>query len=140
MNTSASVSPLASFTTELNAYLIPFYAGKVLVLKRKAGFWEFPGGGIDFGEHPEKSALRETMEETGLRAKNLSLVGVTSAVYPKDGNEKHSVYIIYKGEVDSGDFTLGPEHEDGRWVMPEELQFLKLGYNAQDAWDLLNRK
>ncbi|MFA5076817.1 MAG: NUDIX hydrolase [Candidatus Micrarchaeia archaeon] len=128
---------LNEFKPELNAYLVPFRGGKVLVLKRKNGFWEFPGGGVEFGENPEHAAARETEEETGLKAANLSLLGVTSAVYRKDGAEKHSVYVVYKGDVSGEEFRLGPEHETGKWVTPGELQFLKLGYNAQPVCDLI---
>ncbi|MDD5337582.1 MAG: NUDIX hydrolase [Candidatus ainarchaeum sp.] len=128
---------LNEFKPELNSYLVPFLNGRVLVLKRKSGFWEFPGGGVEFGEHPEHAAARETEEETGLKARNLTLLGVTSAVYKKDGAEKHSVYVVYRGEVDSEEFRLGPEHETGKWITPNELQFLKLGYNAQPVCDFL---
>lgn len=131
---------LTKFSTELNSYLVPFYSGKVLVLRRKNGVWEFPGGSVEFGEHPEHAALRETEEETGLKARNPVLLGITSAVYQKDGEEKHSVYVIYKGEVDSLDFKLGPEHDDGRWITPAELEFLKMGYNAQGIWEFLKNK
>lgn len=130
---------LNEFIPELNVYLIPFYKKKLLVLKTRGGFWEFPGGGVEYGEHPEHAALRETKEETGLDAKNISLIGITSAVYPKDSREKHSVYIIYKAETESETFILSAEHEDGKWITPEELDFLKLGLNAQGAPDFLKK-
>ncbi len=130
---------LRDFTPELNVYLVPFFNEKILVLKRKNGFWEFPGGSVEFGEHPEKSALRETEEEAGLKAKNISLLGITSATYPKDGREKHSVYIVYKGEVESSQFKIGPEHDEGRWITLAELDFIKLALNAQEAVDFLKK-
>lgn len=131
---------LSDFVPELNACLVPFHDGKILVLRRKNGFWEFPGGGVEFGEHPEKTAARETEEETGLPASNLLLLGVTSAVYQKDGREKHSVYIVYKGGVSGDQFRLGPEHEEGRWITKGELEFVKLAFNAQPVPDFLKEK
>lgn len=128
---------LTNFTTELNVYLVPILGDRTLILQRKNGVWEFPGGGVDFGEHPEKAAMRETEEETGLKARNLVLLGITSAVYKKDGADKHSVYIIYRGEVDSDRFKLGPEHSEGRWISLTELEYIKLGFNAQDIVDFL---
>lgn len=50
--------------------------GQILLAKRNQpnspeihGKWEFPGGGIEFGEEPEAALLRETKEETGLEVK-----------------------------------------------------------------------
>jgi len=34
--------------------------------------WEIPGGRVDRGETPEVSAVRECLEETGVRCKNLT--------------------------------------------------------------------
>ncbi len=133
------MSTLPEFSTELNAYLIPRFKDKILVLRRKNGIWEFPGGGVEFGEHPEKSSIRETMEETGLKASNLKLLGVTSATYKKDGKEKHSVYVVYSGDVEKDEFSISSEHEEGRWLTLVELEFLKLGFNAQDAVDFLKK-
>ena len=45
---------------------------RYLLLKRSKdslvfpGFWDFPGGKIEEGEHPEQAAIRETKEETFL--------------------------------------------------------------------------
>lgn len=43
---------------------------KVLLIKRRdIPVWVLPGGGIEIGETPEKAAIRETNEETGLCVK-----------------------------------------------------------------------
>ena len=46
--------------------------GKILFVRRKREWhaeahnkWEFPGGKVDFGEHPRHTAVRETKEESG---------------------------------------------------------------------------
>jgi 8-oxo-dGTP diphosphatase len=48
--------------------------GRFLVGRREegaplAGYWEFPGGKIQPGESPEDAAVRECLEETGLRVR-----------------------------------------------------------------------
>ena len=44
--------------------------GKLLLCKRKdINSWQFPQGGIDFGETPLKAAKRELFEEVGIRGK-----------------------------------------------------------------------
>lgn len=118
---------------EINAYLVPVNNGKVLVLKRDIECWEFPGGRIEFGEMPEIAALRECEEETGLKARDLTLLGVTSAVYEKGGDTKHSIYIVFAGRVDSEGIKLSSEHAEAKWVNIAELEFMKLCFNARDV-------
>ena len=45
--------------------------GRILLARLSAievdvGAWTLPGGGVDFGEHPDAAAIRELEEETGL--------------------------------------------------------------------------
>ena len=46
--------------------------GVILHRHRQLGLWIQPGGHVDEGETPPRAALRETVEETGLRARHLS--------------------------------------------------------------------
>lgn len=54
--------------------------GKVLMVKRRRdpfkGTWMFPSGFVEYGEHPEDTAVREVQEETGLTVTGLRLINL----------------------------------------------------------------
>jgi 8-oxo-dGTP pyrophosphatase MutT (NUDIX family) len=53
---------------------------------RYHGAWGFPGGGIEEGEQPLNTAIRETEEETGIKIEVLSESKYHSA-YKRDGRK-----------------------------------------------------
>ena len=122
---------------ELNSYLVLFNKERLLIVKRDNDLWEFPGGGVEWGEDPQKAAIRETKEETGLDAMNVRMITVTSATYDKGNDEKHSVYIVYRGETDSEEVKLSGEHKEYRWLNLTEARFMKLALNAEGVLELL---
>lgn len=76
------------------------YHGGLLMVKRKEepskGKWWFPGGRILKYEHPEKTALRKIMEETGLKGKVIRLLGVyTTNLQRWPGIYHYSVHLVY---------------------------------------------
>lgn len=66
--------------------------------------WEIPAGKIEKGEDPLVCAQRELEEETGLRGKNLSLMG---KMYPTPGYTNEVLYIYL-----ATDFEEGKAHLD----------------------------
>ncbi|MEM0202955.1 MAG: NUDIX hydrolase [Archaeoglobaceae archaeon] len=88
--------------------IIP-YNRKIVLIKRKnepfKDFYALPGGIVEYGETVENAVLREVEEETGLKGKIHSLVGVYSD--PNRDPRGHFVSICFiviptGGELRSG--------------------------------------
>ena len=77
------------------------------LLPEHRGEWTLPGGGMDFGEHPEQTVIRETMEETGVTVAPIRILGVDTLRQDSvDTNKKwHSVRIIYQAEYLTGELV-----------------------------------
>lgn len=68
----------------------------------EAGMWTLPGGGIDFGEHPEAAMVREVEEETGLIVAAVSLAGIDSITDETPDRAFHGIRIIYYTKLIGG--------------------------------------
>ena len=82
----------------LNAscWLIVHCNSKILLLKRSknsnnSGQWNLPGGGMEEGEDPRKSIIREAREEAGLKIKTAQLMLLGKV---KDKKTKHVAYFF----------------------------------------------
>ncbi|MFB6190522.1 MAG: NUDIX domain-containing protein [Candidatus Nanohaloarchaea archaeon] len=98
---------------------------KYALYGRMAGKWELPGGKFkDSGDRFE-AAKREVKEECGIEIKNIE------DVVREEIEEVNSVntYIVSTTDWD-GEVELSREHQDYRWVTPEE--YLRLNWH-QDA-------
>lgn len=63
-----------------------------------AGTWTLPGGGLEFGEHPEEGMIREIEEETGLNVRATALAGIDSISGEDQDRHYHGIRIIYHAE------------------------------------------
>lgn len=116
---------------------------RVLLVKRsvepKKGFWCLPGGFMELGETPEKAALRELKEETGLAGRIDMLLGVSanpSSLY-------HTVLMVgYLVKSYSGSPIAGDDASDAAYFHYNELpeiafeshtSFIRMYYAAYSA-------
>jgi ADP-ribose pyrophosphatase YjhB (NUDIX family) len=98
--------------------------------------WWLPGGGIDFGESPEETLIREFLEETGLAVGAPELFSVTSDVRRRDNGDRiHTVRIIYTVDLMGGDLTheVHGTTDHAAWYPLEQLASLNLADYARTA-------
>ena len=96
------------------------------------GWWALPGGGVDHGESPNDTVLRELHEETGLRARSARLVEVHDVhlVEPGRGDrweDFHGVHLVYAADVEGDGLPeprvveVGGTTDVARWVPLDTL-------------------
>jgi 8-oxo-dGTP diphosphatase len=120
---------------------------QILLIERwrvDAHYFSIPGGGIEAGETPEITAIRELQEETSVVAKLEKLVYIM-----KDGTSEHFIYLAnyQSGEphlpADSEEAQAGLQNRfEPRWVPITLVSTLTFGYwqplHAQLVHDLVH--
>lgn len=128
---SCSRCGLVFYRNPLPAVILVLRKGDSLLVARRAlppavGEHCLPGGFIDLGEAPGEAAARELMEETGLRAKELRLLGAE-----RDATDYGSV-VLYIYEVESWEGNPIPSDDvsELRWMDVREIP--PLAFRAHD--------
>ncbi|ASF09114.1 putative hydrolase [Nocardia brasiliensis NBRC 14402] len=105
--------------------------GQVLMIQRSDnGLWAIPGGGQDFGEFIAETAVRETLEETGISIRVTGLVGLYTdprhVMAYTDGEVRQQFSICFRAEPVGGQLHTSPESPAVRWVAKSELDELEI--------------
>jgi len=115
--------------------------GRVLLIKRGhppfVGHYALPGGFVDIGETVDDACRRELMEETGVKAGKLHLVGVYSD--PKRDPRFHSAAVAYLTRVRAPKATAGDDAAAVEWIDDWRKVDLAFDHNIilRDAMRLL---
>jgi len=116
------------------AYAVCIDDGKLLLAAyREHGnpHWTLPGGGMEHGEDPYDTVIREVEEETGYAVEVTQLLGINSirVTYPRGrfaNADHHSVRILYAGRVTGGTLRheVGGSTDQAAWIELDRLDEL----------------
>lgn len=114
------------YTPKLAADVIVKKGNEVLLIERKNKpfGWAIPGGFVDYGEKVEDAAKRELMEETGIIADKIELLGIYSD--PARDSRGHTASAVYYTESDQNP-QAGDDAKNAAYfkldALPDDLAF-----------------
>ena len=95
------------------------------------GKWTMPGGGMEWGEHPATTALRELTEETGLHGHIGGVLGVFSRWFEPEesfrGEAGHAIGIVFEATDFTGELRIGFDDgttNEAAWFSLDEVRAL----------------
>jgi 8-oxo-dGTP diphosphatase len=102
---------------------------RVLLVRRKnppfKGMYALPGGFVDIGETVEEACRRELLEETGVRAGKLQLLGVYSD--PKRDPRGHTCSVAFLARLGHATAKAGDDAAAAEWI--EEWSKVQLAFD-----------
>ena len=115
--------------------------GRILIAERPvgkfmAGWWEFPGGKVEFGEAPEAALAREVREELGIEI----VVGDPFHAVNVSRTETTAVFVVfYWCRWTGGELQL-LDAGDVAWVTPGELDDVRFLESNRPVVEKLNAR
>lgn len=122
---------------KIAAGTVPVRDGRVALIRRGIepglGLWSWPSGYVEVDETVEDAAVRETLEETGLRVALRDFLGIYS--YPSTGPDPLHlpagvVVVGWLAEVVSGDLTAGDDAVDAAWFDVDRVPWSELAFDS----------
>ena len=117
---------MTTWTHRIGAYVVCIEDERLLLVRLTSRGgpveWTLPGGGVDPGEDPYDTAIREFHEETGHTVVIDRLLGVDSTVQQRNESADntslwHGIRIVYTGRITGGELRneVGGSTDTARW-------------------------
>lgn len=113
---------------------------KTLIVQRSMGetflpgYFELPGGKVDFGEDPEEALKREFREEVNLEIKVGSPFKTFS--YISENGKRHTVeilFFVHLTDPKKNQVILSSAHIDYKWITKDEVETFPLSTEIKDS-------
>lgn len=102
--------------------VVVFRGDSVLLIRRgnppRAGEWSLPGGAQHVGETVRETAVREVLEETGVRIADPHFLEVIDAIVPDEQGRirYHYTLIDFWAEWQSGEPDAADDAQHAEWI------------------------
>lgn len=116
-----------------------FHQGKTLIVERSLretflpGYYELPGGKVDFGENPEDALKREFCEEVNLNVEIVKPYKIFS--YISENGNRHTVEIVYLVHLTDvlTSIRLSEDHSAYQWITANDVQNYRISEETRDS-------
>ncbi|MEV7414869.1 NUDIX domain-containing protein [Streptomyces sp. NPDC089919] len=124
-------APVANSLVPAASVVVVGGDGRVLLQRRvDNGMWALPGGKMEIGESIGQCAVRETLEETGIRVEVTGIVGTYTdpghVFAYDDGEVRQEFSICLLARPVGGELLVSEESTEVGWFLPAEVDALPM--------------
>jgi 8-oxo-dGTP diphosphatase len=125
-------APVATLVVPSAFVAVRWWGGRLLLVRRiDSGCWELPGGRVDVGESAEEAAVRETLEEAGVKVVVTGLIGLFTdpghVVRAVDGEVRQQFAVLFRARAVGGEpHGDARETSEAAWVGVADLAGLPI--------------
>jgi len=135
--------PDCFYRISIKALVLNETRDKFLIMQEEDGWWDLPGGGLDWGASPQKDIAREIQEEMSLEI--TSVADRPSYFYtnskPSKVNPERSIwyaYVVYETQLKSFDFLPSKECTAIKFVDKNTLPGENIHKQVTDLMEVFN--
>jgi mutator protein MutT len=141
MNYNKLIADAVSNGYDLGVCAAVIYENKVLLIQRAQNdnyndIWEMPGGGVDIGENPKMSLIRELQEEVGIIIDIDNLKYLDYFEFHNIEKNIHKRKFCFKVTINSNKIILSHEHSNYKFFSSEEVILLKDSATYPDNYNI----
>ncbi|WP_028933957.1 NUDIX hydrolase [Pseudonocardia spinosispora] len=119
-----------SIVIAASAFVRDQSGGLLMIRRTDNGLHALPGGRHELGETMTETAIRETVEETGMTIEVTGLIGIYSnprhVIGFTDGEVRQEFSICFRARPVAGQLRTSDESSEVRWIAPDELGDLRV--------------
>jgi 8-oxo-dGTP diphosphatase len=127
------------YRVSIKALILDETRTKFLTVREDNGWWELPGGGLDFGESIEQCIRREIKEEMGLEVTEIN-PAVAHYLIGKNMSDKITLNLIFETKVKDLNFVPSQECQEIKFISPDEVGTIKAWRTVTELAALFNPK
>jgi ADP-ribose pyrophosphatase YjhB (NUDIX family) len=130
--------PNGYYRLSIKALIFDETRTKFLLAQEDNGKWEFPGGGLDWGETPSEGIRREISEEMGLVVTEVADRPSYLTTAQRDIDSRWATNVFYETKVQNLQFTPSSECVAMQFVTKEEAEKLNLFVTVKKFLEVFN--
>jgi ADP-ribose pyrophosphatase YjhB (NUDIX family) len=124
MQKPVSIAEHTNFANVVNRVAVEHEGKYLLVQEGKPhvrGLWSFPGGKVDVGEQLTEAAVREVMEETGVKTRLAGIIGIQHVLWEERPGFTLEIELVGEAVSIPDTFPVSDEILAIEWKTKEEI-------------------